>query len=88
MARTHYACAVHAIVTRGGYENKMADLTDQTIDDKVVLIGHAGVGKSSLFTRFKDPSKFVEGEDVPITAQEAQHQKKFANGSSVSGRVK
>ena len=70
------------------YGEKMADLTEQTIDDKVVLIGHAGVGKSSLFTRFKDPGKFVEGEDVPITAQEAQHQKKFANGSSVSGRVK
>lgn len=63
---------------------KMADLTGETIDDKVVLIGHAGVGKSALFTRLKDPDKFVEGDDVAITAQEAHYQRKYANGSSVS----
>lgn len=64
---------------------KITDPMEQTIDDKVVLIGHAGVGKSSLFTRFKYPDKFIEGDDVAITAQEAQHQKKYPNGTSVSG---
>lgn len=62
----------------------MADVMDPTINDKVVLIGHAGVGKTSLFTRLQDPDKFVEGEDVAITAQEAQYQRKYANGTSVS----
>ena len=57
---------------------------DPAIEDKVVLIGHAGVGKTSLFTRFQHPDKFVEGEDVAITAQEAQFRKTFADGSSVS----
>ena len=67
-----------------GVTFKMADSMEQTIDDKVVLIGHAGVGKSSLFTRLKDPGKFIEGDDVPITTQEAHYQKTYANGTSVS----
>lgn len=62
----------------------MADPMEHTNDDKVVLIGHAGVGKSSLFTRFKYPDKFIEGDDVAITAQEAQHSKKYPNDTSVS----
>ena len=61
----------------------MADnLTYNELNDgKVVLTGHVGVGKSTLFLRFKDDGKFVEDADRQINiASSAEHTKTLKNG--------
>ena len=65
---------------------RMADnLTqNQLNDEKVVLIGHVGVGKSTLFLRFKD-GEFVEDADRQVNiASSAEHTKILKNGLKVS----
>ena len=53
-------------------------------DEKVVLTGHVGVGKSTLFLRFKD-GEFVEDADRQVNlASSAEYTKTLKNGHKVS----
>ena len=49
--------------------------------NKVVLIGDYGVGKTSLFMRFKNPNDFVEVDSQ--TRREAEHTKSWTDESGL-----
>jgi GTPase SAR1 family protein len=63
----------------------MTDLTQNQLNDaKVVLIGHVGVGKSTLFLRFKE-GRFVEDADAQVNMDTlAEHTKELGSGVKVN----
>lgn len=78
--RTERAFAKHILLVRGNLgEMNLCDALEASEDvcrDKVVLVGNPGVGKSTIFQRFKT-GKFVRERELTHHDKEGQEYRKI-----------